>query len=409
MRHGWLTIGWTLVWLGCGGGGGGGQEPILPAGDASGSGATDAAQGDSGEQPSVPVDAVDLQATFAQEGKQHTVYETRYVPQGCTSDHRCPGIVLVGDPRVGGDVFFGAQLPGLLAAKTGTVVLVYNPPGTGKGGRRSTGDEDQIGPLAIGALRAVTEQLVKTDVTNDRVGIVAFGEGLLTAAATLAKFQESNLQGVSFLIDVEGPANRCYATEHPTDPDAGIEADGPGPTQARCDFDLAPRDKAFPFDMGPAPAPTVCNTAVYPLDAASTSCEDDDFWLQRDPKSTLRKLHGAYLRIQMKYDHARPTRWGALVATRHAAASPDVTWTQLNDVEPNTPVWKVGDESCATQGCYLDIPGLGNSIAWPSCDELGCTPSESPYAAAFDGFVPMSFDAFMLDVLPGFVTRMVQL
>ena len=336
------------------------------------------------------------------------LYFKRFIPDACTEQSPCPVVVLVPDGIAGGDAFFGDELPMELAARTGTIVVRYNPPGRGLGARRSAGVEDFNGGEGQDALAKVVSLAAKRAQASDRIGIVSFGFGLSAAAGALARFGPTSMAEVDFLIDVEGPVDRCAITAHVFDPDAGIDGDGVGTDQVKCDFDLVPRDEAFPMDMGAAPPAVLCNPKAFPIAQSGKDCTEDLWWTDREPKWFLPKLRGAYLRLQMQYDHALPSRWQALLAIHFAKQSPDLDHFQLDDVEPNEALLKVGDAKCLELGCYLTTKS-GNAVRFPACSGETCSPASSPYAAAWPDYAPMSLETFFAKVLPRFIERMVAL
>ena len=127
----------------------------------------------------------------------YTIYFNQFIPEGCTSETPCPSVVLVPDKIASGDAFFGEETPRWLAAKTGAVVVTYNPPGRGKGGRMSTGNEDYNGHLGQDALSDVINFILKSPITTNQTGIISFGYGLVSAAGALSRFKTSKLKDVN--------------------------------------------------------------------------------------------------------------------------------------------------------------------------------------------------------------------
>ena len=329
----------------------------------------------------------------------------QFIPEGCTSDTPCPFLMLVSDKATSGDEFFGEITPRWLAAKTGAVVATYNAPGRGVGGRKSTGDEDYNGTVGQDALSDVLNYMIKNVRTNDQVGIISFGYGLVVASGAFSRFKASKLKEVDFLLDVEGPVNRCWTTSAPGNIDTGIDKDGPGINESRCDFDLGPRPEAFPPLLpGGAPAAVVCNENAFPIKGTGINCEEDAWWQEREAKTFLDDIQGNYLRIQMLYDHRQASRWAALEAIKYVVKS-DVENHIMNNMVPNQPLHTVGDATCLENGSYLDFTssGLGNSIVFPECFEGECVDYPNPYAAAFEGYEPMNLDSFAENILPLYV------
>jgi hypothetical protein len=407
MRRSFRTLALAaLLWSpACGSDGGGddgGADVDWSGGDTGGGGGG----GDSAEpDPGVPVDVEFTEIGFS----GGTIYLERFKPEGCTPETPCAAVVLVPDGMMGGDEFFGDDGPRKLASQTGAMVVRYNPPSRGTGSRISGGVEDYGGIDGQDALRDVINATIKDQDTSDVIGVVSFGFGLTTASGALARHQPTTLKEVDFLIDVEGPVNRCYITARAFDEGAGITTDGSGANTQRCDYDLADREVAFPIDPPEGVPPAlVCNDKVFPIAQTGKDCNDDTWWKDREPKLHLKNLRGAYLRLQMEYDHAQPSRWSALLATHFAIQSSKLTYKQLNNVESNTALLQVGDDQCAELGCYLS-PSAGNSYLSPSCDNFGCTAPDNAFSNAFDGYDPMSLETFLVSVLPKYVTRMVEL
>ncbi len=363
---------------------------------------------ETGEEVELPAEVNYLKTMSG--GKE--IYFTRYVPEGCSDDSPCPLVVLVPGELASGDVFFEDEMPANLAAKLESVVVTYNPPGRGSGPRKSQGEEDYNGPEGQDALSDVLNYMIKNLKTNDRVGVVSFGFGLSAASGALGRFGPTKLAEVDFLIDVEGPVNRCFITASPLEVDGDIDGDGPGVNDERCDFEIGPRAEAFPFDLpNGAPPSVICHEAAFPISLTGMNCTEDTWWGFREPSNYLSKMSANYLRLQMTYDHAQASRWSALEAIRYAIMSDDVEYHQLNDVQPGLPLHssEYGDASCLTQGCYLDFAGLGNNLSWRECDEVECDTVKTPFAAAHEGLKSMSLELFFEHVLHQYVDRMVTL
>jgi hypothetical protein len=342
------------------------------------------------------------------------IHFTRYVPEGCGDDSPCPLVVLTSGGLSSGDVFFEDKMPATLAAKSGVVVVTFNSPGRGTGPRKSQGEEDYNGPDGQDALSDVLNYMIKNLKTNDRVGVVSFGFGLSTASGALGRFGPTKLAEVDFLIDVEGPVNRCFITAAPLDLDGDIDGDGPGVNDERCDFAIGPREEAFPFDLpNGAPPSVICHEGAFPISLTGMNCTEDTWWGFREPSTYLSKMSANYLRLQMIHDHAQASRWSALEAIRYAILSDDVEYHQLNDVQPGLPLHspEYGDASCVSQGCYLDFSGagLGNNLSWRDCDEIECSTVKTPFAAASEDLKSMSLELFFEHVLHQYVDRMVAL
>ncbi|GMV38561.1 MAG: hypothetical protein AMXMBFR64_02770 [Myxococcales bacterium] len=385
-----------------GGGGFGGDVAIQPS-DTGGGGGMDAP----GTDVSGGGYVVNAQAMQIQSGGR-TIHIRRYVPQGCDATTPCPGVVLVPDGILGGDEFFGDDAPELLAGAAQVIVARYNPPARGTGTTKSDGVEDYNGKAGQDALKDVLLALDKSQDTTDKIGVVSFGFGLSAASASLASYQPTNLKFVDWLIDVEGPVNRCYITQAASDADAGITGDGVGVTDSKCDFDKfgLTRDEAFPTSLPQgAPKSLICSKGAFPINLTGKDCTEDLWWADREPKKFLSKLQGAYLRLQMKYDHVQPSRAGALVGVYYAIQSSALAWKQLNDVEANKPVHTWGDATCVQAGCYLSSD-LGNALAFGTCQGTSCDGDDNPFKAVMPGYKAMTLAVFAEKVLPKYVARL---
>jgi len=338
----------------------------------------------------------------------YTIYFNQFIPEGCSEATPCPSLILVPDKDASGDAFFGEETPRWIAAKTGAIVATYNPPGRGEGGRISTGQEDYNGPLGQDALSDVANFMLKNTSTTDEIGIISFGYGLVAASGALSRFKSSKLKDVDFLIDIEGPINRCWVTSSPLNPQEGIEEDGPGINDGRCDFDIAGRMDAFPVNL-PANAPPalICSEQAFPQKQGGTTCEDDAWWIEREASLFLESIDTNYLRIQMLYDHRQASRWSSLQAIKYVVSS-SAKKHYLNSEAPNQALHVNGDQACLENGCYLDFTsnGLGNSLRFPDCFEGNCVEKENPYAAAFEGFQSMSIEELSQYVLPQYVEQL---
>lgn len=358
-------------------------------------------------EPSVVVTAVPLTVP---NGKGGTLYGRKYVPDGCDNATPCPAVVLVPDELMAGDEFFGEDIPKLLASEAGVIVVRFNPPGRGIGSEKSDGLEDYNGTTTQDALSDVLSALDKNSDTNDRIGVISFGFGLSMAAGALGRFQANKLEEVDFLIDVEGPVNRCFVTSAPFDPEAGVDGDGPGVSNSRCGFEIGPREGAFPVELDPAPPVLICHEKAFPIALTQKDCTDDAWWIDRDPWNQIKKMKGGYLRLQMKYDHWQASRWHALEAIYLAIQSGGkIKYHQLNDVVSNKPLHATGDTACLESGCFLDFEGLGNAILWRRCTGLTCTTYTNPYSASMPDYKPMTLEHFAAKILPNYVKRMVTL
>ena len=385
-----------------GSGGFGADVAIQPSGQdtATGGGSEDVPTG-GGYQ-------VQTQSSQIQSGGQ-TIRIQRFIPDGCDAASPCPAVVIVPDGLQGGDEFFGDKAPEVLAGAAHVIVSRYNPPGRGIGTNKSDGVEDYNGKAHQDVLKDVLLSLDKNQDTSDKIGVISFGFGLSAASASLARYQPTNLQFVDWLIDVEGPVNRCYITEAASDEAAGITGDGVGVTDSKCDFDKfgLTREEAFPISLPEGtPKSLICSKSAFPIKQSGKDCSEDLWWADREPKLFLKKLQGAYLRLQMKYDHVQPARTGALLGVYFAIQSSGLKWKQLNDVEANKPVHTWGDAECVKAGCYLSEEGVGNAIAFPDCKGFECTAPDNPFKTVMPAYSAMKLETFTEKVLPRYIERL---
>jgi hypothetical protein len=328
------------------------------------------------------------------------IYARAYRTVKCTDKYFCPLLVVVPDLNPKGILFTDEDLSNL-AREAGAVVVTYNPPGTGEGERISGGTVDFGGQADQDALKDVITFAHKQDyVLRSVVGVVTLGDSLVVGAGAAARFKETNLPFLDYLIDVEGPTNRCFATLSPyTGGQRPVKSDGAGISTARCDFNLYDRLTKFPEGSSTdgkgtdgTPDCFLCNSNAWPLFEAAQTCDDDGWWTDREAKGFLERLPIHYLRIQFLNDHRQPTRLAAREAFRWLAAGGKSLSYQLNNLQANKPITSLTEEQLLTAGVYLDLPGLGNGLG------------EGTFAQT--GFSQVSPAEFFRYVLPKYVTRM---
>lgn len=300
--------------------------------------------------------------------------------QTCTKDTPCPLVVLVPDRLEAGLDSLTTHATAM-ARKLGCVVVVYNAPGRGSGWDKSSGEEDYHGTSGQDALvRVIKEAEMPEYVDPDQVGIVSVGFGLSAAAGALGRFHETGLAEVDYLIDVEGPINRCYMSQSPYIVNQAegwyINEDGQGwQSPGRCDFDLHSRKEKFPGGTSSdgkgtdgTPNSYICNKQAFPLKQAGVSCDDDNFFKTREPKILMNRMGVHYLRLQFRYDHEQPTCIGSLEALHYASSTinnkpSNLLSIQLNDVKVDTPNLHLYPEAqLASSGAFLSVKGVGNGF-----------------------------------------------
>jgi hypothetical protein len=283
-------------------------------------------------------------------------------------------------------------------------VVTYNPPGRGATGERSDGQEDFGGQAAQDALKDVANTVAKsTSVDSTNFGFVSLGNGLADAAGASARFSATALDFVTWLIDVEGPTNRCYITQSPffVEEDEGwyINADGPGVSATRCDFDMYKRTEKFPAGtssdgkgLDGTPNSYICHQNAFPIRQGGKPCDNDQWWAPREPKTYLKDLEIYYLRLQLLHDHEQPTRYAAREALRWVTQAETLGY-QINNVNENNNLKGYSEDELEKAGAYLSYKGVGNGFGTDVYDTDG-------------NFDKLSKEQLLTVVLPSFVKKM---
>lgn len=342
----------------------------------------------------------DLSIAVQYLGGSSTVKGNVLVPASCQKAAPCPLVVLVSGPDESPRPTWTAPAE-RLAASTGSVVVLFNLPGTGIGGHKSGGENDLGGDLQATATKEVMRLVAERPyVDKARSGYIGIGYGVVPAAAALNKFSQNSLPFVRFLIDVEGPSDRCAASESPSNPALSIGPDdGPGVSESSCNFGgQLSHASAYPPANGDNPASIVCALGAWPITDTGINCSDNTWWAAREPARLLKtksvKVH--YQRLQFRHDHKLPSYHASRVMMTAIAGSGS-TWFALNDMPPCTP--PLTDEVCAglleqCQRCWLEGTwGTGFGAA--------------PYAGA--DRVEIDTIELLGDVLPRFVRRLTDL
>lgn len=331
------------------------------------------------------------------ETKQETLAGMIYKPQACTADHKCPLVVVVGDYDSNAWPNYGSGAKGL-ASETGAVVAIFNLPGMGSGGSKSGGEDDIGGIWHYTAVSEVMHQLAsRSEIDKARTGFVTVGTGLISVAAAFKTFGNGSLKDVAFLIDVEGPIDRCAMSQAPEDVSKGIgPSDGPGATEGACHYNLVPHSEQYPAAKDGAPASIVCAEGAWPITLTGKTCQsDNNWWVERDAYGSLKGLNQRYWRLQFQYDHRLPSHSSSILALKALASSPSKMF-RYNDLAactvPSANLCKQRRDAgfdCALQGDF------GNGMA------------PAPYAAG--KLQPVSADALLSQVLPYYVTTILDL
>lgn len=342
----------------------------------------------------------DLSIAVQYLGGSSTVKGNVLVPTTCQKAAPCPLVVLVGGPDDSPRPTWVAPAQ-KLAASTETVVVIFNLPGTGIGGHKSGGENDLGGDLQATATKEVLRLVSERPyIDKTRVGYIGIGYGVVPAAAALNKFSQNSLNFVRFLIDVEGPSDRCAASEAQANPALSIGPDdGPGVSESSCNFGgQLSHAAAYPPANGDNPASIVCALGAWPITDTGIDCSDNSWWASREPARLLKtkgvKVH--YQRLQFRHDHKLPSYHASRVMMTAIAGSGS-TWFALNDMPPCSP--PLSDDVCAglleqCQRCWLEGTwGTGFGAA--------------PYAGA--DHVEIDTTELLGDVLPRFVRRLTDL
>lgn len=392
----WLA-GLTIATTACGGA----EVPSAGADTGSGGSADAVAQdapagnadvgGPGGVIVSVPLTTA-IHPKINGETKQETLAGMIYKPQACSADHQCPLVVVVGDYDSNAWPNYGSGAKGL-AGQTGAVVAIFNLPGTGSGGSKSGGEDDIGGVWHYTAVAEVMHQLAsRSEIDKTRTGFVSVGAGLISVAAAFKIFGNGSLKDVAFLIDVEGPIDRCAISQAPEDLSKGIgPSDGPGATESACHYGLVPHSEQYPAAKDGAPASIVCAEGAWPITLTGKDCQSgNSWWVERDAYSSLKSLTQRYWRLQFQYDHRLPSHASSTLALKALASSPSKMF-RYNDLAactvPSANLCKQRRDAgfdCALQGDF------GNGMA------------PAPYAAG--KLQPVSAEALLSQVLPYYVT-----
>ncbi len=376
-----------LVTWGCGS-----DEPPSSGVDAGG-GTKGCPKVDLGPQPT-GVETVDFKVAVTVLGATETLQGRLAKPDSCTEAAPCPLVVVVQDRETDAVIDYGTPAK-WLADRAGAVVATFNLPGMGVGGFKAPGKRDYGGVHDMTTVKEVMRLLRERKyVDATKTGYLTVGYGLVPTAAALKTFGPNTLKDVLFLIDVEGPVDRCAASQAPEDVQKGIgPGDGPGASDTACNLSAdGPKATVYPAATDTAPGAVVCAEAAWPITKTGEDCTSD-WWNTREPARDLRSVGVRYQRLQFEVDHRQPSRWSSRVAISSAAASKSCPYFGLNDMPPcQSPL---SDSQCAGlsggKSCWLQ----GN---W------GHGLGPAPYAG--DGTCEASLETVFATVLPGYVKRM---
>ncbi len=320
-------------------------------------------------------------------------------PLDCTAAAPCPLVIVVGDYDTPAFPTF-TDAAKKLAAISHVNVILLNPPGTGAGAQHSSGTNDFGGVWHTTTVKEVFKlQSVAAGVDKTKVGFLTIGTGIVPVAGAFYAFP-SELAAAAFVIDVEGPADRCAMSQAPEDDKKNIgPGDGAGSSDTACHFTVAPHSVQYPPAQNGHPASIVCAPGAWPITETGKGCDGDGngWWVDREPYGKLQKVTARYQRLQFKYDHRLPSHWSSRLAMKAVANSPS-NFFMLNDMPGANGApgcGTINDEDCAA----LES---GGQSCWLSGDYGNGLPP-APYAEA--DFRPISWDALFSEVLPDYVAR----
>lgn len=371
--------------------GGSSSSGASSSGSSSGGSSSGADSGAVDAGPKVVVQSEPLNVTVQILPSSATLNGKIFTPATCQKAAPCPLVVVVADRDMTG--YPTLEEPAeKLAARAEMVVVVFNLPGKGTGGFQSGGEDDIGGNNHVTAVKEVMKLIsTRPQVDATRVGFLTIGYGLVPVAHALRLHGSNTLKKVLFLVDVEGPTDRCAISEAPANKDAGIGPDdGPGATASACHFDAdSPHGAVYPAAKDGNPASIVCSPAAWPITKTGKDCKSD-WWPGREPYNELKSVAVRYQRIQFKHDHRLPSHF----ASRHAMkaiASSSSPWFTLNDLQPCSAI-PAEDVLKNAAGAYLEGP-WGNGLA------------PAPYAG--DDRKVISLGSLFGEVLPGRIKRIV--
>ena len=212
------------------------------------------------------------------------LFVTVVEPASAQQDSTFPALVLV--PGSSGDSsnFVGGSKDAQVVADEGFAIVLFDPDGRG----RSEGTEDYNGFIGQDGLAAVISFAAQLPIVDEeQIGVVSFSYGITMAAGTLARYPDLPVQ---FLIDWEGPADR--------DDTGGCDDSHTG----------------------------------HLSDVAS--CDDEEFWAEREAVTFIKDIRVPYQRIQTEKDHAQPDLHHAVIMI-NAGVEDEAPWVRLNDEEPD--------------------------------------------------------------------------
>jgi len=171
-----------------------------------------------------------------------------------------------------------------------TITVYFDIDGRGE----STGEEDFNGYIGQDGLYAISEEVANfKSVNTENMGLISYSYGLVMASGMLARYADE--QPFQWYMDWEGPSNREYVTVGcPDIEDVNSKASG----------------------------------------AAKHTCDDDEYWSEREATTFLAEITIPYQRVQGVKDHVQASNEHAIDAI-NAATEGLSPWTRINLEEEN--------------------------------------------------------------------------
>ena len=195
--------------------GGSSSSGASSSGSSSGGSSSGADSGAVDAGPKVVVQSEPLNVTVQILPSSATLNGKIFTPATCQKAAPCPLVVVVADRDMTG--YPTLEEPAeKLAARAEMVVVVFNLPGKGTGGFQSGGEDDIGGNNHVTAVKEVMKLIsTRPQVDATRVGFLTIGYGLVPVAHALRLHGSNTLKKVLFLVDVEGPTDRCAIRRQP--------------------------------------------------------------------------------------------------------------------------------------------------------------------------------------------------
>ncbi|HWQ45702.1 MAG TPA: hypothetical protein VN376_02480 [Longilinea sp.] len=232
-----------------------------------------------GNQPNILVDQNTFWITNPTSGAllfMHVTYPIGFSPDS--------GLLLPTLVIVPGGIAPSDQERATRLADLGFTVITFDADGRGLSG----GEEDFNGFITQDGLAAIIMAgLNIPGVDRDQYGLVSLSYGVTAAAGVLARYPDLPIR---FFIDWEGPVDRVYTT-------------------------------------------TGCNSG-YNNGINWQTCDNDEWWAQREAITFITQVRVPYQRIQSQQDHVQSTNLHAIDIV-NAAVNAGLPWVRLNDYPAN--------------------------------------------------------------------------